>query len=514
MDESRASGSKTGLERWIVSFVTFVILAAILAPALAGINYWIALAAALACLSLISWFAHRLPVALRGGFKRRKLLSVVWFLLALIALLQFSRLSAFMADPTRTWGSTVPDPMAIGHQCMSAYVQAADLVRRDEKNIYDEKFYPAFSRKAGTELKRIDSPVHGLKDWLEDPYQYPPQFLILPRTALALSNNFLSIRTVWFVLQTLVLLVGGILFSKWIGGKQGILIGLLLPILFASMPMMFNLQFGQFHAITVFLAIAGMIAFEKQKTHLGGALLSFSILSKIFPALLLIYLCAQKRWRDIAWTAAFGFIFTILGLIILGLTPFHAFLYFELPRLINNHAFSFMDTPGTPIFLLARNYSIIGLVTKLRLLGFSGLNSVASSVLLWSYTLFIVWLALRAGTQTGERTHLSKALIWLALLNLAAMRTPLLPSAYGMAPFLFLLCLIATEIHGRIFYGVLLVLAWLLIMGAPPLPDTQEILFDLVSQLVALSINIWILLRRPLQPHAFPLKVSPEFQPA
>jgi hypothetical protein len=36
---------------------------------------------------------------------------------------------------------------------------------------------------------------------LEDPYQYPPQFLLLPRLALVLTDDVATIRVVWFALQ-------------------------------------------------------------------------------------------------------------------------------------------------------------------------------------------------------------------------------------------------------------------------------------------------------------------------
>src|SRR5207342_767161 len=124
-----------------------------------------------------------------------------------------------------------------------------DLARRGEPNLYAEKFYPAFNWHSGTEPPQLTSPVQGLSQYLEDPYQYPPQFLMLPRMALALTNHFMTIRIFWFVVQSLTLIAGVILLGFWIGGREGLLTILILPTLLAALPVMLNFQFGQFHAM-------------------------------------------------------------------------------------------------------------------------------------------------------------------------------------------------------------------------------------------------------------------------
>jgi alpha-1,2-mannosyltransferase len=123
---------------------------------------------------------------------------------------------------------------------------------------------------------------------------------LLPRAALAITNSFEDIRTSWFVIQALSLLMSGVLLALWIGGREGVVAGLLIPATFASIPTMLNFQFGQFHAMAVMLALAGMVAFDRERRAVGGALLSFAVLSKIFPGVLLVLMAAQRRWRNIA----------------------------------------------------------------------------------------------------------------------------------------------------------------------------------------------------------------------
>jgi alpha-1,2-mannosyltransferase len=483
-----------GIERWIVAIIGMSIIAAIISPPLLSISKWAAIAIAIFCLLLIPAIATKLPKSLSGGFKRHAILSVVWLIIGLFAVLQIGRLSAFMSDPSRTWGSTVPDPEAVRHQCMSAYVQAADLARRGEPNLYAEKFYPAFNRDSDT---KPASPVQGLSQYLEDPYQYPPQFLILPRAALALTNQFMTIRTVWFVLQSLTFVFGVVLLGFWIGGKEGLLTILILPALLAALPVMLNFQFGQFHAMTVIFAIAGMVAFEKQRTVIGGALLGFAILAKIFPTLLLVYLIAQRRWRELFSTLIFVAIYSALSVVILGLAPMQAFLSFELPRLINGQAFTFIDREGLPLFIKARNFSIYGLIVKLQLLGISGLNATIFHLLQWIYTIVIFVVTFLAARKHLDGSRLIKAQIWIAVLMLASLRSPIAPSAYVVTPALFLLALLAGEIHGRFIYGFAFFLAWILIMGVPPLPDRPELLIDLLGEALTISLCIWVLIREP-----------------
>ena len=82
---------------------------------------------------------------------------------------------------------------------------AADLSRRGTVNLYDERYYPAFAGDAAKVLAPAD--IQHLARWMEDPFEYPPPFLLFPRAALLLTDDFLAIRAGWFVLQALGLVV-------------------------------------------------------------------------------------------------------------------------------------------------------------------------------------------------------------------------------------------------------------------------------------------------------------------
>src|SRR5262245_11531290 len=215
MAGSSALGS---LEQGVVRLFGVLVCAAVVLPTLPLLG---PVAGALAVLlgAGVAWRLWRwVPDSISGGLRRRPVVSVLWALAALFALLQLGRLAAFTANPDRLWGSAVPDPAAANHACISAYVVAADLSRRGTENLYDERYYPAFAGDAARLLEPAS--IHGLSRWMEDPYEYPPPFLLFPRAALALTDDFPAIRAGWFVLQALGLIVIAAWVARWIGGRD------------------------------------------------------------------------------------------------------------------------------------------------------------------------------------------------------------------------------------------------------------------------------------------------------
>jgi alpha-1,2-mannosyltransferase len=185
--------------------------------------------------------------------------------------------------------------------------------------------------------------------------------------------------------------------------------------------------------------------------------------------------------------------FVMLALLILGTDPFVAFVSYQLPRIVSGEAFSFSERADVPAFIVSRNYSIYGLVAKLRLLSLVGVGPTTAHALTWAYTVLLLWLAwrMRLG-PTDRRFHVTT---WLALLNLAALRSPVAPSAYVTAPMLWSLALLAAEVRGRYSVAIALGAAWVVIMGPPPLPEKLDLVFGLLGQGVALALGIWMLMR-------------------
>jgi hypothetical protein len=483
---------QAGFERWTVATLGAATVAAIVAPVAGRAHPWVGGLIALACLAIAPWAARALPDSLDGVVRRRPVVSVLWVVLAVIGVAQMGRLSVFMSDARQEWGATVPDPLSAHHQCMSAYVYAADLSRRNADNLYDANHYPIFD-PPGPTCRLVPTAIKGLTPWIADAYEYPPPFLLLPRGALALTSSFDTIRAWWFVIQALVLIAAGLSLARWIGGTAGLTIGLLIPVVLASLETMFNFQFGQFHGMAMILAVGAMASFHGRRLAWGGALLAAAILAKIFPAILLVLLAARREWRALGWTAAFAVIYALAGLVAFGPKPYVAFVSYQLPRLVSGAAFRFTHLGQHETFLISRNFSVAALGEKLLLLGAPHAAIAAVGAVPWIFSLGL--LVLVAWLARGERSRLAHAVVWVGLLDLAALRSPEAPSAYVLAPVLWLLVLLAPQVRGRRGIAAALVVAWVLVVGPPPLPDRVDLIVGLILQSFAVALCVSAALR-------------------
>lgn len=437
--------------------------------------------------------ARRLPSSLDGGLGRRPLAAGLAGLLMVVALIQVARLSCFMADPSLRWGSAYP-PVEFGvrHMCLSAYVYAADLSRRGAANVYSEEHYPAYHQQGPAWTRTDSTAVANLGPHVRDAYEYPPPFLLLPRAALLLTNDFLAIRTGWFLLQAAAFLAFALALACWIGGSRGTLAGLLIPALLASFPFMFNFQFGQFQLATVMFALGGMLAISSGRDRLGGALLGAAIVTKGFPALLLLYLAVRRRGRAILWTIAFGAAYALAALLVLGPAPFRAFFLYQLPRIASGEAFSFFVRND---LTLAANTSVYAIPFKLARLGVPGMSEPLAQGMVWVFTAALAGAVILAARRTREPAL--EPVVWLGLLSLGALRSPEAPNVYAAATPLWLLTLLAVETRGRGRAVTHLVAAWICIGVQPPLPDPRAtIAWWMLGQAGILILGFWVLLRR------------------
>jgi hypothetical protein len=513
---------------------------------------------------------ERLLVAAR----QHRVAAVLVAAFALVALVQVVRLTIRMVRP----------PPEGDHMCLTAYVEAAELARAHDPNLYAESHYEAFAEgqsellppaayleaakpdamhldevriqndlerdifgslrcmcgcergpkdllstcacpfaeearakireqlASGMSKEQIilayqeangvsalaaqpsdpQTAVAHMQPFLFDPYEYPPPFLVIPRLLLAVTNDFLVLRALWFFLQAGAIAAISIGISRWIGGHQGLVAALALPALWASAPFVVNLQSGQAHLLTFGLAMAGMAAFELRRDLLGGSLLGAAVVMKIVPGLLLLYLIVRGRWRAVMAVVGCIMAYGLLGLIVLGPEPYVAFLRYQVPRLASGAAFAFFL--GRPA-MLARNFSLYALPLKLRGLGVPGMTLGTSSALSSAYLLLLLVVGVVAARRTSG-SRLDQAQRWLALLNLAALRSPLAPYVYVLSGTIWLLTLIApTATTNRALVG--LVVAWLYFSVALYVGIHDPLRDGIVGQLAVLALNMWVAVRAP-----------------
>ncbi|MCP4570993.1 MAG: DUF2029 domain-containing protein [bacterium] len=370
--------------------------------------------------SAVAWYIRRrLPTELTADLAalagKRRRLTILWCALIALGMVQTARQSLHMADPARDWWLTTRQALWTEHACMTAYVYAADLHRQGEPNIYAAEHYPGMNPTAETH-----STVTNLVP--EDPYVYPPQFLMLPRLAIALSEDFRVIRAVWYSLQAVLMVGVTVLVARRFSGASGNLALVLTPLLWFSVPSIYNLQYGQIHVTSFLLAMAAFVAFERRRHLPGGALLALAILCKGYGAFVLIPLLLWRWWRALFWTGVWGIGLTLLALAVLGTAPFEAFFVYNLPRLQSGAAFAFEEAwPDFRVVLLAGNLSLFAFVRKLGELGLVGMTDDLARVVHGLFTLAVVGASILSGRVQDTR---GRALCWLALLNLASLTSP------------------------------------------------------------------------------------------
>lgn len=434
--------------------VIFVAMRAVAAPS------WIAapLAAAAAVLGARA-LARRLPAVFEDLLGPRARL-VAWCALAALIVAQTARLSVFMLDSDRAEFAVVPhDAFFTNHSCFSAYHEAARLAP-SVTNVYDPSLVRVpveGGQTKPTKIGRFDV----------DLYEYPPPFLLPFSAAQRLGGDFFRVRALWFAVDFTIIALGLGLLAWHIGGKEGAATALLAPIVLFSPNVQHTLQVGNFQLAALALSVVAMIAFVRGRHVVGGGLLAYVTLGKVFPGILLVVLLVQRRWRALAWTAAWGAALIVATFAFFGEAPFRAFLTFQLPRMSSGEAFPMLwRLPSAA----AVNHSAFGLVIKLHHLGVSWATNGVASAVAWVYTLVVLALAW-AFARRRELSALASAQGWIALVWLAALRSPFTPNLYATFGTVWVLVLLFVEKPRSARATLAFAAAWLALLQYVPNQD-------------------------------------------
>jgi hypothetical protein len=481
-----ASGSVLRVERVAVALVGTGVGAVLLFALLVGLGAGEVVAAGIATACAVGTalaLAGHLPSELDGTLRQHALLGVLWFAIGLATIGATARLATFMVDERRVDRSIFPfDEFYVHHSCLSAHYESARLQRNGVANVYER-----------TNFEGPRGEPRFLRSFVIDVFIYPPPFLLLSRLGLALSEDFAVWRAVWFGLEGAIVATGLLSVAYAARGRVRSRALLVLPLVWLSLPLLTTLQFGNFHLVAISGSILAMLALERGHHSLGGALLAALAVGKVFPGILVLLLLLQRRWRSLAWTAAFGMLFLGLAWFVLGEAPFRAMIAYNLPRLSSGAA---LETQFVHPDAIAASHAIFGLIQKLELLGVPGASQRVAVAASWLYTGALVFLAaLGARAQSSE--PLSRALVWLALLQLASLRSPFTPDTYALFPVLWMLVLLLANADWRSWRAGgllgLVVLANYLVPTVPIMPLPALLTLGLLLQVLFLSLCIGIL---------------------
>lgn len=444
--------------------------------------------------SVATWGGARLgqhlPESVDGALRRRRWAAPLWAAIAIVAVAQVAHLATYTTDRGATRFLLATDhPFWAGHECLPAYLYGDELAARGAENLYDGAHYPGLNPKATPSTEMVG--MHP-----EDPYQYPPQFLLLPRLARTLTHDYGTVRVVWFALQTTLLVGVFVWLALWAGGRAGRLAAWSLPLALSAFPTLYALQYGQFHVAAVALSVAALLAIDARRPALGGALLAVAISAKLFPALLLLPLAVRRRWRALGWTVAFGAYFALLGLVVLGPAPYAAFFEAHLPRLADGSAFAFDAAwPELRELVLADNQGFAGLLAKLSELGVPGLDGGARRIATLLYLVALAAAALLFGRREAELQRPERAAGWLGLIGLGSLASGGAWGDYVPLTAVWLLALLAVRLRDGARFAVPLAACWLFqytLLGTTPIGSWAPLTLLMPLSAVA-SLSLFVL---------------------
>jgi hypothetical protein len=373
-----------------------------------------AIAAMLAAAATLNWI-RRQPIEEAAG-RAPRAIRLAFLTGTLLVFVQLTWLVPFIIDPTRSsWGPGVTAPLPSTHSCVSAY-WVADVSVSRVPNLYDESLSSIPQRDPSA--RRVPKTMGPFNI---DAFEYPPTFLVLPRLLRLVAPDFWAFRQLWFALNFGVVLWVAIVIALRLDRAAGTHSVWLVPFVVAAPPIITTFQVGNIQMAIIAASAGAMLLFERRAHVAGGAVLACVIAAKIYPGALVLYLLLRRDWRAVAWTAGFGALIVLTSVALFGWAPFAAFID-HAPKLMSGEAFPAFRNPVA----IANNGSVPGLVFKLRLFGVPNMGFEAMRIVGWLYTLVVIggtaWLAIRARPRGRE------PLVWMAILVLATMRSPFLPT--------------------------------------------------------------------------------------
>jgi hypothetical protein len=172
--------------------------------------------------------------------------------------------------------------------------------------------------------------------------------------------SFHSAQLVWLIFQASVLILALVLVGWHLGGKAGSRFVLMAPLLYVSLSSQLTLHIGNFQTAAIALAMIAAVAMARGRQALGAGILSFVVLAKLFPGVVLIALAARRQWRPLVLTLVGMAGWIGLALLVFGPAPFRAFLTFQVPRVATGEAFPQLAVP----FARAINHAVQGLPAR------------------------------------------------------------------------------------------------------------------------------------------------------
>ena len=370
-----------------------------------------------------------------------------------IVVVQLARMSVYMADPAATGWSVMPwNEFGTRHNCFTGYWAAARDIDT-APNVWGADFNSSPGPTPGSRVAKRLGP------FAIDQYEYTPTFLIVPRALRWAISDFGVARIVWYILNLGVVVLAILAVARRLEPALGPAVVWLAPLILVPLSVLVTFQGGNVQLACIAGSLLAMLCLERARQApaaallypAGAALLAYATVSKLYPGMLIVYLLFRGDWRAVIWTAAACIGLVLIGLADLGL-PAHLAFFDHLPQLLSGETFPNLRNPNG----ISANMSVPGIARKLAIYGLPWSSFDAMRAVGWIYT-FVV-LAIVARLARGLRSSALEPVLWIVILLLATLRSPVLP-VYGIFPTVWLLTIVlAGRWHSPIVRSVLL--AW------------------------------------------------------
>ncbi len=257
-----------------------------------------------------------------------------------------------------------------------------------------------------------------------------------------LVPDFVVARTVWYLLNLAIVAIAIVAVARRLEPAIGPAVLWLAPLILVPLSILGTFQWGNVQLACIAGSLLAMLWLERARDATsppwlyvaGGLLLAYMTVSKLYPGMLVAYLLFRGDWRAVAWTAGGCVLFVLVGFADLGL-PAHVAFLDHLPRLLSGESFPNLRNPNG----ISANMSVPGLARKLSIYGLPWSSFDAMRVAGWIYTVAV--LAIVARLARARRPTALDPIVWLVILLLATLRSPVLP-VYGIFPTVWLLTIL------------------------------------------------------------------------
>ena len=207
---------------------------------------------------------------------------------------------------------------------------------RDVSDVYDPEWFQREAELGG---------IHGIAALFN---QYPP-FTALVMWPLAKLPP-LEVKRLWILFSLSALVITIILVSRITEWSS---LWVTLIALLGGDALGNNFTFGQFYIVLTFMLVLAFYWMDRLPP-LAGILVALGAVTKIFPVVFILYFAVTRRLRAATWAVGASVAFTIIGIVVIGWTPYRVYVDEVLPRTLRGEMLDPYNVHWNTLAALAR----------------------------------------------------------------------------------------------------------------------------------------------------------------